>query len=59
MGDEVAIVKIDVDRNPKLAASLQIRGVPTMMIFKDTEVVWRQSGLLPKHAIKTAIEEFI
>lgn len=51
LGDNVKIVKIDVDKNQQLAAKYQVRGVPTMMIFKDGKQLWRQSGVLPKQEI--------
>ena len=44
--DEIKIIKIDVDKNPVLAAKYQVRGVPTLMIFKDGKQVWRQSGVI-------------
>ena len=47
LGDDVKVVKIDIDKNPKLAARYQIQSVPTVVIFKDNEIVWRQSGVRP------------
>jgi len=44
--DSIKIVKIDVDKNQTLAAKYQVRGVPTLMIFKDGKQVWRQSGVI-------------
>ncbi|PTX44940.1 thioredoxin [Christiangramia gaetbulicola] len=51
LGEKVKIVKINVDKNQSLAAKYQVRGVPTMMIFKDGKQLWRESGVLPKHVI--------
>ena len=44
--DSIKIVKIDVDKNQTLAAKYQVRGVPTLMIFKDSIQVWKQSGVI-------------
>ncbi|MBI1222558.1 MAG: thioredoxin [Bacteroidetes bacterium] len=56
MGEEVKIVKIDVDRNPELAGAYQIQGVPTMILFKEGAQVWRQSGVMPKNQIEQIIQ---
>lgn len=48
LNDQVKIIKIDVDKYQDLAAQYQVRGVPTMMIFKKGEMLWRQSGVLSK-----------
>ena len=56
MGDRLKILKIDVDANNAIASRFQIRGVPTMILFKEGKVLWKQSGVLPKDAILSAIE---
>jgi len=48
LGDKVKIVKIDVDRNQAVAEKFQVRGVPTLILFKKGEQLWRQSGVVPK-----------
>ncbi len=51
LGDGVKIVKIDVDKNQELAGKYQVRSVPTMMLFKNGQQLWRQSGVLQKQQI--------
>lgn len=58
MGDRVSVLKIDVDRNPKLAQNLSIQGVPTLMIYRKGEQKWRQSGVLSAEAIIQQLEYF-
>lgn len=48
MGDTVTIMKIDVDKNPQTAIEHQVRGMPTLILFKNGKPSWRQSGVLPK-----------
>ena len=44
--DTVKVIKIDVDKNQSVAAAYQVRGVPTLILFKEGKQVWRQSGVL-------------
>ena len=46
MGDDVTILKIDVDKNPQAAAAYNVQGVPTLIIFKRGLIKWRQSGVV-------------
>lgn len=55
LGDTIKIVKINVDKNKLLAAKYQVRGVPTMLLFKNGKQVWRQSGVLQKSEIVNVI----
>lgn len=58
IGDKAKIIKIDVDKNPQLAAKFQIRGVPTVMIFKDGKEHYRQSGLHQEQQLLQLVERF-
>ncbi|MCF6294251.1 MAG: thioredoxin [Flavobacteriaceae bacterium] len=56
LGEAVKIVKIDVDKNQPLAVKYQVRGVPTMLLFKNGKQLWRQSGVLQKNDIVSIIK---
>ena len=58
LGDSIKIVKIDVDVNQLLASKYQVRGVPTMLLFKNGKQLWRQSGVLQKEQIITVIKQY-
>ncbi|WP_178984941.1 thioredoxin [Winogradskyella helgolandensis] len=55
LGDGITIIKIDVDKNQALASKYQVRGVPTMLLFKKGKQVWRQSGVLQVNDIVNVI----
>jgi thioredoxin 1 len=57
LGEDVRIFKIDVDQNQALAAQYNVRSIPTIMIFKDGELKWRETGVQSKAKLKTVLEE--
>lgn len=56
MGEKTTIIKVDVDKNPEAASAYNVRGVPTLLIFKKGEVKWRQSGVVPAEHLKQMLE---
>jgi thioredoxin 1 len=58
MGDRVRVIKIDVDKNPAVAQTYRIQGVPTLMLFQKGETKWRQSGVVQKRQLEQVINQF-
>jgi thioredoxin 1 len=58
VGDTAKIIKVDVDRNPAAADQYQIRGVPTLILFKEGKVLWRQSGVVPVNQLEKVIQQY-
>lgn len=57
VGENATILKVDVDKNPEVARSYNIQGVPTLIIFKNGESKWRQSGVMQASQLKVLLEK--
>jgi thioredoxin 1 len=59
VGDKVRVVKINVDKNEELSGQLQVRSIPTTMIFQNGELKWRAPGAQPIQTLKAQIEALV
>lgn len=57
LGDKARVVKIDIDKNKELAEALKIKGLPTFMIYKDGQMIWRQSGEFDANTLINIVNE--
>lgn len=58
VGDSATIIKIDVDKNPAIASQYRIQGVPTLMIFKEGKMLWRESGVFSAQQLEQVIRQY-
>jgi thioredoxin 1 len=56
-GDKVTIIKVDIDKNPSAANFYQVQSVPTLVIFKNGKIRWRQSGVVQADELKQIIDQ--
>jgi thioredoxin 1 len=58
VGDKATILKIDVDKNPAIASQFAIQSIPTIIIFKNGNVVWRQMGAVPATILEKQLQQY-
>jgi len=59
LGERVTILKMDIDRNPAVASAYQIQSVPTLILFQEGQIKWRQSGVMRADQLKALLEKVI
>ena len=59
LGDKAKVIKIDVEKNQELADALRVKGLPTLIIYKDGEMKWRQSGEQDASTLIGIVQEYI
>ena len=59
LGDKVTVIKIDIDKNPEVANAYHIQSVPTLMVFKNGETKWRQSGVVQAAQLQQVLTEYL
>ena len=59
MGDKITVLKIDIDKNPSVANTYKIQSVPTLMVFKNGESKWRQSGVVQAAQLQQVLTQYL
>ena len=59
MGDKVQVAKVNIDENPSTPSKYGVRGIPTLILFKDGEVAATKVGAIPASALKSWVEQNI
>ena len=59
MGNEIRIIKVDIDQSPAAASFYNVTSVPTLVLFQKGNILWRQSGVVPAVSLQKIITQFI
>ncbi|PQJ31220.1 thiol reductase thioredoxin [Nonlabens arenilitoris] len=59
LGDNAKVIKINVDKNQELSEALRIKGLPTLIIYRNGEMKWRQSGVLDPNSLITILKQYV
>ncbi|MBS1758652.1 MAG: thioredoxin [Bacteroidetes bacterium] len=58
VGDKIIILKVDVDKSPAAAQTYNVQGVPTLILFKNGKIQWRQAGVIPVNTLKLIVQQY-
>ena len=59
MGNEIRIIKVDIDKSPTASSVYNVTSVPTLMLFQKGNILWRQPGVVPAVSLQNIINQFI
>jgi len=59
LGDKAKVIKIDVDKNVELAEALRVKALPTLIIYKDGEMKWRESGEQDANTLINIVQKYV
>lgn len=59
MGDEIKVVKIDIDKNKQLTSQFNVQGVPTLILFQNGEIKWRQAGVVQARQLQAILRDYM
>jgi thioredoxin len=59
LGDKIRILKVDVDRSPVVSSAFEIQSVPTLMLIRNREILWRQAGVVQAGQLEQIISQFL
>ena len=59
MGEKVTFLKVDIDKNPNAANAYQIQGVPTLILFRNGQIKWRQSGVVSAQMLEQVLNKYL
>lgn len=59
MGDKIRILKVDVDRSPAVSSAFDIQSVPTLMLIRNKNIIWRQAGVVQAAQLEKIINQFL
>lgn len=59
IGEKIVILKVDIDKNPKISSAFNVQGVPTFILFKRGQIKWRQSGAMQRSYLEQVISQHL
>ncbi len=59
LGDQVKVIKINVDKNQKAASAYQVQSIPTLIVFQKGQIKWRQAGAMSLGQLEAVMKKFL